>query len=315
MKEKDAANSADPGNGTYPDQDIEVVSNLDKINIDSERHPEARGKELDELPLSYWYSPAFLGSYAATGISFLAASGGFGLVSPIISYINEDIGPSEDILWVSLAWLLLQAITYLIVGRMTDIFGRRWFFIIGSCIGLIGSIFGALAQSVNQLIGSMVFLGIASGIMLCFFWVSAEIVPMKYRYLANVGTYVISIPTNPLAAKLAYWFQNETKVKWRGCFYFEIVAHVVAIACWYFFYHPPTYKMLHRRTAAMELVRKFDWVGLVLWVGSSLVFLMGLSWGGQLYPWKSSYVISTLVAGAVGTMLTILWELKLPLKA
>lgn len=297
-----------------PQPDIELVSNIDHENPKSERVPEAQGRDLDDVPFEYWYSSAFLGSFTAIGMSFLAASGGYGLVAPIMSFINDDIGPSPNVVWVSLTWLLLQAVTYLISGRLSDIFGRRWFFITGSCIGLIGSIIGACAQTMEQLIGSMVFLGISAGIMLCFFWASAEIVPMKYRYLANVVTYIFSIPTNPLAAKLAYAFQTKTKVRWRGCFYFEIVAHVAAIACWYFFYHPPTFKMLHRRSKAKDLLKRFDWIGLVLWVGSSLIFLMGLSWGGGLHPWRSAPVIGTILAGVVGTCLFALWEWKLPLK-
>lgn len=292
----------------------ELLSNMEQLKVDDPgRTTESRGKELSDVPTSYWYSPAFLGSFTAIGMSFLAASGGYGLVSPIITFINEDIGPSDNLVWVSLAWLLLQAITYLISGRLSDIFGRRWFFIFGSCLGLVGSIIGACAQTIEQLIGSMVFMGISSGIMLCFFWASAEIVPMKYRYLANTGTYIFSIPTNPLAAKLAYAFQTQSRVHWRGCFYFEIVAHVATLACWYFFYHPPTFRMLHRRSAAASMLKEFDWVGLFLWVGSSLIFLMGLSWGGVLYPWRSAYVIGTLVAGATGTCLFVLWEVKLPL--
>lgn len=61
------------------------------------------------------------------------------------------------------------------------------------------------------------------------------------------------------------------------------------------------------------MLKHFDWVGLVLWAGSALVFLMGLSWGGGLYPWKSAYVIGTLLGGAVGTVLFALWEWKLPI--
>jgi MFS family permease len=40
----------------------------------------------------------------------------------------------------------------MIVGRLTDIFGRRWFFIIGSSIALLGSIVCATAPKwVNPL--------------------------------------------------------------------------------------------------------------------------------------------------------------------
>jgi MFS family permease len=51
---------------------------------------------------------------------------GYGLISPILTQINEDIGPSPNILWVGLANLVLGAITFLMVGQLSDIFGRRW---------------------------------------------------------------------------------------------------------------------------------------------------------------------------------------------
>lgn len=42
-----------------------------------------------------------------------------------------------------------------------------------------------------------------------------------------------------------------------------------------------------------------DFVGIVLFVAGLLLFLMGLSWGGQLYPWRSAHVIATIVVGLV----------------
>lgn len=244
---------------------------------DTERVPEARGRDLHDVPRSYWISPLFIGSYCATGFGFMAATGGYALIAPLLGTINNELGPSPNVTWIALANLLCQAVTFLLVGRLSDIFGRRWFFIIGSIIGLIGSIVGATAQSVEQLIGAEVFPGIAAGFQISFFWVVSEIVPMKYRYLANSGAYAFTIPTNPLAPKIAFAFQTQTKVKWRGCFYFMIAVNVLSIFCWYAFYHPPTFKMLHRRKAAKDMLAHFDWIGLILYAGSTLVFLIGLT--------------------------------------
>jgi MFS family permease len=36
-------------------------------------------------------------------------------------------------------WNLTQAVAFVLVGRLSDLFGRPWFFIIGNCIGLIGT--------------------------------------------------------------------------------------------------------------------------------------------------------------------------------
>lgn len=145
-------------------------------DFDDDRAPEARGRDLQEVPKGYWFSPLFLGSFLAIGCGFAAASGGFALIAPILGEINNDLGPSPNITWVALSYLLCQSVFFLIVGRFSDIFGRRWFFIIGSVLGLIGSILGATAQSVNQLIGAEVLIGIASGFQTSFFWIVAEIV-------------------------------------------------------------------------------------------------------------------------------------------
>lgn len=101
------------------------------------------------------------------------------------------------------------------VGQLSDIFGRRWFFIVGSGIALVGSIIGACAKDVNTLIASQVFIGIGVGFQQSFFWVVSEIVPMKWRYIANSYCYLMTTPTSPLAARVAYSFMTYPGT-WRN---------------------------------------------------------------------------------------------------
>lgn len=58
----------------------------------------------------------------------------------------------------------------------------------------------------------------------------------------------------------------------------------------------------------MGFVKEFDYVGLFLFTGGLLVFLMGLSWGGSLYPWKSAAVISCIVIGFFTLAAFVAWE-------
>ena len=57
---------------------------------------------------------------------------------------------------------------------------------------------------------------------------------MKWRYIANSYAYMVTIPTNALAAKIAYTFQ-QTPVKWRGSFYFMIGVNALSALCWFLF--------------------------------------------------------------------------------
>lgn len=197
-----------------------------------------------------------------------------------------------------------------IIGRVTDIFGRRWVFVGGAALGVIGSIICATARSVNALIGGTTIIGIASATQLSYYYVMGELVPMKYRLAGNAFCYLFTIPGSGLAPVTAHAFiQNHPGVGWRGCYYILIGVNTACFLCWFFFYHPPTFRMKHGEHASLaRYIRDFDYVGTVMYTGSLLILMMGLNWGGTVYPWKSGYVIGTIVAGFVGLVLFVLWE-------
>ena len=68
---------------------------------------------------------------------------------------------------------------------------------------------------------------------------------------------------------------------------------------YFFFYHPPTLGEKHGKGHAWELVKNFDFVGLVLFIAGLVLFILGLSSGGSLYPWDSARVITWIVLGTV----------------
>jgi hypothetical protein len=56
---------------------------------------------------------------------------------------------------------LIQAFL-LLSGSLSDIFGRKAFFIMGSTLGFVASIVGATAKSTNQIIAFMAMMGVAT---------------------------------------------------------------------------------------------------------------------------------------------------------
>ena len=61
-----------------------------------------------------------------------------------------------------------------------------------------------------------------------------------------------------------------------------IGVNALSAACWFFFYHPPTFRMLHRKKLAKDLLMNFDWIGTAIYTGSLTILIMGLNWGGSL---------------------------------
>lgn len=189
------------------------------------------------------------------------------------------------------------SVSFLLVGRLSDIFGRRWFFIIGNLFAVVGSIISGTAHNVETIVAGNVLTGIAGAVQISFSVAISELVPNKHRPIWISAIFLSSIEVSCFGPVIASALVTNTKQAWRWSFYLNIIVASLASICFYFFYHPPTFNLLHRNRSRMEQVKRLDFVGLFLFVAGLALFLIGLSWGGQQYPWKSGYVIGTIVSG------------------
>jgi hypothetical protein len=116
---------------------------MDEVKVAEERHDPHLGKdhspapvrdddvsgfEADETTLKpgYFTSSFFLGSMTAICLGLFAGVSGFAYAAPILMIINNDIGPDPNIVWVALVYTLTSAVCITLVGRISDIFGRRY---------------------------------------------------------------------------------------------------------------------------------------------------------------------------------------------
>jgi MFS family permease len=216
------------------------------------------------------------------------------------------------------------------VGRISDIFGRRWIFIGGAALGVIGSIVSATAQSISTLIGGMTLIGISASTQLSYYYVMGELVPMRYRLAGNSFVYIFQLPGTGVAPVIANCFiLYHPSVGWRGCYYILIAVNTLALICWVLFYHPPTFHMKHGNDRMIKYIKEFDYVGTVLYTGGlvsilsktpdfysylQLIFVMGLNWGGNAYEWSSAHVITAIVVGFFALVAFVLWKCFVPLR-
>lgn len=263
----------------------------------------------------YYTSKYFIGSMAAIGLSAVSGIGGFALAASILTVINTDIGPSANLNWVSIVYLITQTIGQLILGRLTDLFGRRHFFFGCSILALIGSIVCATAKNVDVLIGGNTIMGLASAAQMSFPYLVTEIVPINWRFYSMGYIYTIAIPFTAIGPVISQSFV-VTPSGWRGIYYMFIAINVAAAAAFWLFYYPPNFDIKHSRDklTKMQIIKDFDYVGLVLFSGGLLIFLLGLQWGGSLHPWNSSWVIATIVIGGVAVIAFCFWEAYAPIK-
>jgi hypothetical protein len=91
-------------------------------------------------------------------------------------------------------------------------------------------------------------------------------------------------------------------------YYLLIGINAVSAILYFLYYYPPTFHMKFNNRTKMQQLKEFDFVGAFLFTVGLLLFLMGLSWGGSVYPWKSAATISALVIGIVGLIAFGCWE-------
>lgn len=66
--------------------------------------------------------------------------------------------------------------------------------------------------------------------------------------------------------------------------------------------------MLHvNGKSKLAMLRTLDWLGIFLFTSGLTVFLIGLNWGGSVYPWKSGHTLGALFAGFLTLVLFCLW--------
>ena len=224
-----------------------------------------------------------------------------------LALINEDIGPSANINWVALSYTLGLSVGFLVVGRLSDIFGRRWFFIIGNCFALVGAIISSTANHVEAIIGGNLLGGIAGAVQISFTVAISELVPNKHRPIWLAAIFFSSFEIACFGPVIAQSLVTGTKAGWRWSFYLNIIVASLTVILFYFFYHPPTFQLLHKNRSKMEQLKRLDFVGLILFCGGLGVFLIGLAWGGSVYPWKSANVIATIDVGAVALIVFVLY--------
>lgn len=71
---------------------------------------------------------------------------------------------------------------------------------------------------------------------------------------------------------------------------------------------PLTLVLAFRVSSLADKLRRVDWIGSVLFIGSTTSFLIPITWGGVAYAWDSWRVLAPLIIGIVGLAVFVVFE-------
>lgn len=97
---------------------------------------------------------------------------------------------------------------------------------------------------------------------------------------------------------------------WRWAYYVALIVNALAFFLILIFYWPPGFLGLHPdgKTRWQQFL-ELDFVGLLLFGGGLTVFLIGIGFGGNPYPWTSVICLGPVIIGGISVFVGFpLWE-------
>lgn len=175
-----------------------------------------------------------------------------------------------------------------IFGKLSDMYGRKRFFVLGITLFLIGSVLCGTAESITQLTIYRAIQGIGGGAMMPIaFAIVFDIFPAEKRGKMG-GLFGAVFGTSSLFGPLAGAYLTEY-VNWRWIFYINVPIGLVALA----------FIIIYYKESMSHSKQSIDWRGASTLVGSIVCLMFALELGGTEYAWDSAQIISLFTGFAV----------------
>ena len=238
--------------------------------------------------------------FSALVLTMLMSSMGQMIFSTALPTIVGELGGVDHMSWVISAFLVTMTIAMPISGKLGDMLGRKWLYIGGIAVFVIGSTLGGFANSMVLLIVGRAVQGFGAGFMMISSQaIIAEVTSSRERgkFMGIMGgVFGLSSVLGPV---LGGWFTDGPG--WRWGLWINIPLGLLAIAV--------CVAVLHLRVGQTRL-QSFDWAGAVLIAITTSSLILMTTWGGTEYPWGSTRIITLALISATGAVLTAIVESK-----
>ena len=211
------------------------------------------------------------------------------IVGTALPKIIADLEGFSQYAWVTTAYLLASTAMIPVVGKLGDIYGRKWFILAGIAIFLLGSVLCGLAWGMTELIVFRGIQGLGAGFIFSNIFTSvADVFPDPARRAKYQGIFfgVFSL-SSVIGPTLGGWITDN--LDWRWVFYINVPLGIFSL-----FVLPIVLPQSGQRRRA-----KIDYLGAVTITVSVVALLLALSWVGEGYDWDATRVIVGFVVSAV----------------
>ena len=211
------------------------------------------------------------------------------VVGTAMPQIISDLGGFTHYTWVTTAYIIASAVAMPITGKLTDMYGRKLFYLAGLSIFTLGSLLSGLSQTMTQIIIFRSLQGIGAGVIMTnAFTVIADIFPPaergKYQGFVS-AVFGVSAIIGPTLGGLI-----TDSISWHWVFFVNIPFGALVIILFALFF--PNFRPDNSK-------HKIDYLGLVTLIFAVVPAMLALSWGGVEYPWASVQILGMFALSAL----------------
>jgi EmrB/QacA subfamily drug resistance transporter len=211
------------------------------------------------------------------------------VVGTAMPQVIAELNGFEWYAWVATAYLLTETTAIPIVGKLGDLYGRKWITIAGVAIFVASSAMCGMATSMLWLIIWRGLQGLGGGMLFStIFALVADIYPDlkdRARYQGLLfSVFAVSSVIGPVAGG---WITDS--LSWRWVFYVNLPLGLLALGVL-----PLVLPQNPRQPKA-----RIDYLGALTITTSVVALLLALEWVGAGYGWSSPQVIGGFVVAAL----------------
>jgi EmrB/QacA subfamily drug resistance transporter len=210
------------------------------------------------------------------------------IVATAMGTIVGDLGGLDKFVWVTSAYMVTEMAGMPIFGKLSDMYGRKRFFIFGVVVFLLGSMLSGTAQNITELIIYRAIQGIGGGALAPIaFAIIFDVAPPEQR--GKMGgmfgaVFGLSSIFGPLLGAYITEYLN-----WHWVFYINVPLGILAFVLIVGFYHE----------SRVHTAQRIDWLGVFTLVPAIGALMFALQLGGNKYPFASTQIFGLFAVALV----------------
>ncbi|KAK9333422.1 major facilitator superfamily domain-containing protein [Lipomyces starkeyi] len=229
---------------------------------------------------------------------FLAALDGT-VVATLLAHISSEFHEFRSVSWIATAYLIAVAACQPLYGKLSDILGRKTLLLFSNATFAIGCVFCGIANNIWFLVFARIIAGIGGAGLTSLSSITLnDLVPLRQRsLLQGIGSVLYNA-----GASLGGVFGGfiTDALGWRWAFLLQVPFIVVSSFAIYFnLKSKPTPVSSDSVSETADKLSRIDFAGSITLVLSLVLYLLGLSIGGNYVSWFSFPVFVAFFLGTI----------------